>query len=54
MRMRRTHTPEFKARVAMSDIIARTTIYVIAADHAIHPIQLSGVPPILWQASAVH
>ena len=38
---RRTHSPEFKARVAMEAISGRKTIQEIAADHAIHPIQVS-------------
>jgi putative transposase len=41
MSKRRTHTPEFKARVAMEAISGRKTIQEIAADHAIHPIQVS-------------
>ncbi len=41
MSMRRTHSPEFKARVAMEGISGRKTIHEIAADHAIHPIQVS-------------
>ncbi len=38
---RRTHSPEFKAGVAMKAISGRKTIQEIAADHAIHPIQVS-------------
>ena len=41
MSKRRTHSPEFKARVAMEAISGRKTIQEIAADHAIHPIQMS-------------
>ena len=41
MSKRRTHSPEFKARVAMEAISGRKTIQEIAADHAIHPIQVS-------------
>lgn len=41
MGKRRTHSPEFKARVAMEAISGRKTIQEIAADHAIHPIQVS-------------
>ena len=41
MSKRRTHSPEFKARVAMEAISGRETIQKIAADHAIHPIQVS-------------
>jgi transposase InsO family protein len=39
MSKRRTHSPEFKARVAMEAISGRKTIQEIAADHAIHPIR---------------
>jgi len=38
---RRTLSPEFKVRVAMEAISGRKTIQQIAADHAIHPIQVS-------------
>jgi transposase-like protein len=38
---RRTHSPEFKARVAMEAFSGRKTIQEIAADHVIHPIQVS-------------
>ena len=41
MSKRRTHSPEFKAKVAMDAISGRKTIQEIAADHAIHPIQVS-------------
>ncbi|MBV2352097.1 IS3 family transposase [Synechococcus sp. HK05] len=41
MSKRRTHSPEFKARVAMEAISGPKTIQEIAADHAIHPIQVS-------------
>jgi transposase-like protein len=41
MSKRRTHSPEFKARLAMEAISGRKTIQEIAADHAIHPIQVS-------------
>jgi putative transposase len=41
MSMRRTHCPEFKPRVAMEAISGRKTIQEIAADYAIHPIQVS-------------
>jgi putative transposase len=34
----RTHSPEFKARVAMVAISGRKTIQEIAGDHAIHSI----------------
>jgi putative transposase len=35
MSKRRTHSPEFKARVAMEAISGRKTIQEIAADHAL-------------------
>jgi putative transposase len=41
MSKRRTHSPEFKARVAIEAISGLKTIQEIAADHAIHPIQVS-------------
>ena len=41
MSKRRTHSPEFKSRVAMKAISGRKTIQEIATDHAIHPIQVS-------------
>jgi transposase-like protein len=41
MSKRRTDSPEFKARVAMEAISGRRSIQEIAADHAIHPIQVS-------------
>jgi len=41
MNKRRTHSPEFKARVAMEAISRRKTLQEIAADHSIHPIQVS-------------
>ena len=41
MSKRRTHSPEFKAKVAMEAISGRKTIQEIAADHGIHPIQVS-------------
>jgi transposase-like protein len=41
MSKRRTHSPEFKARFAMEAISGREMIQEIAADHAIHPIQVS-------------
>ena len=37
MGKRRTHSPEFKARVAMEAISGRKTIQEIAANHAIYP-----------------
>jgi len=41
MSKRRTHSPEFKAKVAMEAISGRKTIQVVAADHGIHHIQVS-------------
>jgi len=41
MSKRRTHSLEFKARVYMVVISGRMTIQEIAADHAIHPIQVN-------------
>ena len=35
MSKRRTHSPEFKAKVAMEAISGRKTIQEIAADHAV-------------------
>jgi hypothetical protein len=36
MSKRRTHSPEFKARVAIEAISGRKTLKEIAADHAVH------------------
>ena len=41
MSKRRTPSPEFKAMVAMEAISSRRTTQEIAADQAIHPIQVS-------------
>jgi len=41
MSKRRTHSPEFKSKVAMEAISGRRTLQEIAADHAVHPIQVS-------------
>jgi putative transposase len=41
MSKRNTHGPELKARIAMEAISGRKTIQKIAADHAIHPSQVS-------------
>ena len=41
MSKRRTHSPEFKAKVAMEAISGRRTIQEIASEHSIHPIQVS-------------
>ena len=38
---RQNHSAEFKAKVAMEAISGRKTLQEIAADHAIHPIQVS-------------
>ena len=45
MSKRRTHSPEFKARVAMEAISGRKTIQEIGADHAIHPRRRGATPP---------
>jgi transposase-like protein len=44
MSKRRTHSPEFKAKVAMEAISGRKTIQEIAADHA-NGIAWSCAPP---------
>jgi putative transposase len=41
MGKRHTHSPEFKARVAMEAISGCKSIQEIASDHAIHPSQVS-------------
>ena len=41
MSKRRTHSPEFKAMVAVKAISGRKAIREIATDRAIHPIQVS-------------
>ena len=41
MRKRRTHSPEFKSRVATKAINGCNTIQEVTADHAIHPTQVS-------------
>jgi transposase len=41
MTKRRTHSPEFKAPLAREAISGRKTLGEIAADNAIHPIQVS-------------
>ena len=41
MSNRRTHSPELEAKVAMEAISGRKTLQQIAADHAVHPIQVS-------------
>jgi len=52
MSKRRTHSPEFKARVAMEAISGRKTMQEIAADHAIHPIQVSQCKKQLLEGSS--
>jgi transposase-like protein len=41
MSKRPTHSPEFKAKVAMEAITCLKMIQEITADNAIHPIQVS-------------
>jgi putative transposase len=41
MSKRLTHSPEFKAKVAMEAISGRKTLQQIAADHGVHPILVS-------------
>ncbi len=41
MSKRRTHSPEFTAKVAMEAISSRKTLQEIAADHAVQPIHVS-------------
>jgi transposase len=40
-RKRRTHSPEFKARVALEALKGIRPIHEIAADNEIHPVQVS-------------
>jgi transposase len=40
-RKRRTHRPEFKARVALEALKGIKPIHEIAADNEIHPVQVS-------------
>lgn len=40
-RKRRTHSPEFKARVALEALKGIKPIHEIAADNEIHPVQVS-------------
>ena len=40
-RKRRTHSPEFKARVAMEALKGIKPVHEIAADNEIHPVQVS-------------
>jgi transposase-like protein len=41
MSKRCTHSPEFKAKIAIEAISGRKTLQEIAADHAVHPVQVS-------------
>ncbi len=38
---RRTHSPEFEAKVAMEAISGRKTLQEIAADHAVHTVHVN-------------
>jgi transposase-like protein len=40
-RKRRTHSPEFKARVAMEALKGIKPVHEIAADNEVHPVQVS-------------
>ena len=40
-RKRRTHSPEFKARVAMEALKGIKQVHEIAADNEVHPVQVS-------------
>ncbi len=40
-RKRRTHSPEFKARIALEALKEIKTVNQIAADNEIHPVQVS-------------
>ena len=52
MSKRRTHSPEFKAMVAMEAISGRKTLQEIAADHAVHPIQVSQWKKLLLEGAS--
>lgn len=54
MSKRRTHSPEFKARVAMEAISGRKTLQEIAADHSIHPIRYSLSSSCAESSRALH
>jgi transposase-like protein len=41
MKKRRTHQPDFKARIALEAIKGIKTVAEIAKDHTIHPVQVS-------------
>jgi len=49
---RLSHSPEFKAKVAMEAISGRKTIQEIAADNAIHPIQVNQYKKQLLERSS--
>jgi putative transposase len=49
---RLSHSPEFKAKVAMDAIGGRKTLQEIAADNAIHPIQVSQYKKQLLERSS--
>lgn len=40
-RERRTHSPEFKARVAMEALKGIKAIHEVAAENEVHPVQVS-------------
>ena len=40
-RKRRTHSPEFKARIAMEALKGLKAVHEIAAENEIHPVQVS-------------
>jgi putative transposase len=48
MSKRKTHSPEFKARVAVQAITGRKTLQEIAASRAVHPILVSQ-----WKKQAI-
>ena len=48
MRRRRQHSAELKARVALEAIQERRTLNEIAADHGVHPTQVSA-----WKRQAI-
>jgi len=52
MTTRRTHSPEFKAPVAMEAISGSKTLQEIAVDHAIHPIQVSQWKKLLLESAS--
>lgn len=52
MSKRRTHSPQFKACIAMGVISGRKTLQEIAADHAAHPIQVSQLKKLLREGAS--